>query len=98
MRPHLQNNQSKVDWRCGPSGKAALCKHKVLNSNPNLTKKKKKDEQILIIPSLQNEENQFSQMEIILEEMRGIELFNFAMTETGNYYLLKTSWGHSARQ
>jgi hypothetical protein len=37
-------------------------------------------------------------MEIILEEMRGIELFNFAMTETGNYYLLKTSWGHSARQ
>jgi hypothetical protein len=21
-RPHLQNNQSKMDWRCGSSGKA----------------------------------------------------------------------------
>jgi hypothetical protein len=35
-RSHLQNNQSKMDWKCG-SG--LLCKLEALTSNPRATKK-----------------------------------------------------------
>jgi hypothetical protein len=41
MTPHLQNNQSKMDWRCGSSDKDLLCKYKALSSNPSPTKEKK---------------------------------------------------------
>jgi hypothetical protein len=49
---HLQNNQSKVDWRCGPSGRA-------LSSNPSPTKKKIKGGlslQVINMTDGQNEE------------------------------------------
>jgi hypothetical protein len=39
QRPHLQNNQSKVDWSCGSSGRGLLCKLEGLSSNSNPTKK-----------------------------------------------------------
>jgi hypothetical protein len=37
---HLQNNQIKMDLRCGSSGRFFFAS---LNSNPSPTKKKKKD-------------------------------------------------------
>jgi hypothetical protein len=40
VRSHLQNNQSKVDWRCSSSGRAPA------GSNPSPTKKKKKKEKV----------------------------------------------------
>jgi hypothetical protein len=39
VRPHLQNNQSKIKWRCGSSSRAAL------SSNPSSTKKKEEEEE-----------------------------------------------------
>jgi hypothetical protein len=41
-RPHVQNSQSKMDWRCGSEVKYLLCKLKALSSNHSSTKKKKK--------------------------------------------------------
>jgi hypothetical protein len=38
FKAHLQNNQSKMDWRCGSSGECLLCKHEALSSNPSLNK------------------------------------------------------------
>jgi hypothetical protein len=35
--PHLQNNQTKMDWRYGSSSKYPLCKCEVLSSNPSPT-------------------------------------------------------------
>jgi hypothetical protein len=35
---HLQNNQSKKNWRCGLPGKDLPSKHKVLSLNPATTK------------------------------------------------------------
>jgi hypothetical protein len=40
--PHLQNNQSKMDWRCDSSGRVLLCKLEALSSNP-LEKQKKRE-------------------------------------------------------
>jgi hypothetical protein len=39
---HLQNNQSKMDWRCGSSVEYLLSKFKALNSNLSSTKNKTK--------------------------------------------------------
>jgi hypothetical protein len=42
VRPHLQNNHSKMDWRCGWSSRAPASKHEALSSsNPSPIKKKK---------------------------------------------------------
>jgi hypothetical protein len=40
MRPYLQNNQNKMDWRYG-SSEHVLCKHKALSFNPSPTTKEK---------------------------------------------------------
>jgi hypothetical protein len=41
MRLHFQNNQRKMDWRCGSSGRVPFCKCKALSSNPTTTKGQK---------------------------------------------------------
>jgi hypothetical protein len=39
-RPHFhKNNQSKMNWRCGSSGRGLLCKCKALSSNSSPIKK-----------------------------------------------------------
>jgi hypothetical protein len=38
--PHLQNNQSKMDWRCGSSNRAPALRG-LQGSNPSNTEKKK---------------------------------------------------------
>jgi hypothetical protein len=38
---YLQNNQSKIDWKSGSSGKAPVSKHKALSSNPRSTERRK---------------------------------------------------------
>jgi hypothetical protein len=43
-RPHLQNNQSKMDWRHGSSSRVTAFKHEGLSSNSSPTKKKKERE------------------------------------------------------
>jgi hypothetical protein len=42
-RPHLQNNQSKMDWRHGSSSRVTAFKHEGLSSNSSPTKKKKRE-------------------------------------------------------
>jgi hypothetical protein len=49
LRLHLQNNQSKMDWRCDETVDQLLCKHKALSSNPRPIKKQKKGSRIKII-------------------------------------------------
>jgi hypothetical protein len=44
-RPHLQNNQHKIDWRCIL---CLLCKHKAPSSNPSPIKKKFKGKMNII--------------------------------------------------
>jgi hypothetical protein len=39
--PHLQNNQTKTDWRCGSSRKVSSLQVQSPSSNPSPTKKKK---------------------------------------------------------
>jgi hypothetical protein len=50
MRPHLQNNRRKMDWRCGSGVELLLCKCKSLNSNTSSTKKKKKKQNPIKLP------------------------------------------------
>jgi hypothetical protein len=41
IRPHLQNKQRKMDWKCDSSSLICdhlLCKHEALSSNPSSTK------------------------------------------------------------
>jgi hypothetical protein len=40
--PHLQNNQSKIDWRCGSSGECLLYKCQALSAKTSPTKRKKR--------------------------------------------------------
>jgi hypothetical protein len=43
--PELQNNQNKMDWRCGSSSRVrAFYKCKALSSNPSPTKRKERKE------------------------------------------------------
>jgi hypothetical protein len=39
-KPHLLNNQSKMDWRWGSRVECLLCKCEALSSNSNTTKEK----------------------------------------------------------
>jgi hypothetical protein len=47
MNSHLQNNWSKMDWRCGQGIECLLCEHKDLSLKPqshqNKTKQNKKN-------------------------------------------------------
>jgi hypothetical protein len=52
MSPHLQNNQSKMDWRCGSHVECLLCeglvyKWEVLSSNSKRKFKEKSKEGII---------------------------------------------------
>jgi hypothetical protein len=38
LRPHLQSNQSKMDWSVDQGVECLLCKHEAVSSNPHPTK------------------------------------------------------------
>jgi hypothetical protein len=46
-----------MDWKCGPSSRALLCKHEAKNSNPSPTKKIKRLIQIILYRNSQKLHN-----------------------------------------